>query len=375
MNIKKIAIVFLTLILAATGAVCLFRMGKTEQNGKREGQMAEAAATNITTETKPALVVEARRHYEQLQKHVDAGDNVAFADYLLEHNVSQEVFALLVEEDAAAVKGVLVDAMLAYTENDQIEQLVLLRKNGYILDDYFLDYWEVMGSRLPEESMLDVDGYLIHELHMAYLRDSYTIRTYKQLREKGVLDDASHDALIALLGFDYTDDAYVKENALSPLQDLTVEDKHSYEKIQEYIDQGDVSSIIDALLYGSVTTQIYDRMMETDKEVLDYIIAEGMVRLMEEGRWHDLIQLRQQGFVSDYCFENYWEMLGSGMPGPGYTTENLSGEDGYLLFELEQIYYRYENGQEILQNIWASGAISDNLCYYLMDCLGFDFTQ
>ena len=43
--------------------------------------------------------------------------------------------------------------------------LVQLRKNGYILDDYFLDYWEVMGSRLPEENTLGVDYYLIHELH------------------------------------------------------------------------------------------------------------------------------------------------------------------------------------------------------------------
>ena len=195
------------------------------------------------------------------------------------------------------------------------------------------------------------------------------------MRTAGILEDELHHELIKALGFDYSDSAYVEQNHLSPLQNLTEEEKVSYEQIMEAIDQGDSLSIVEKMCLGSVSHSVYGKLRENDADIMDYVIAEGMAHLVEMMRYQDVVHLRLDGFVSDKCFEKYWEIIGSDLPDETKLSNESDDVDTYLVYELKQIFYREDNGREILQNLWYSGLISDATQQKLIQILGFDYTK
>lgn len=337
----------------------------------------ETTSTTIpaTVPEKPEAVRENQKQYEQLQQFIEDGKGYDFAMFLLESDVSSELFLEILNEDPAAIEYAMVDAMVSLAKEGRIQEIVLLRRNGFISDNCFLDYWEVMGSVLPETDAVGVDPYLVHELSQAYHRDNYAIRSFNAMRTAGILEDELHHELIKALGFDYSDSAYVEQNHLSPLQNLTEEEKVSYEQIMEAIDQGDSLSIVEKMCLGSVSHSVYGKLRENDADIMDYVIAEGMAHLVEMMRYQDVVHLRLDGFVSDKCFEKYWEIIGSDLPDETKLSNESDDVDTYLVYELKQIFYREDNGREILQNLWYSGLISDATQQKLIQILGFDYTK
>lgn len=337
----------------------------------------ETTSTTIPTTVpeKPEAVRENQKQYEQLQQFIEDGNGYEFAMFLLERDVSPELYFEIMNEDPTAIEYAMVDAMVSLAKEGKIQEIVLLRRKGFISDDCFLNYWEVMGSVLPETDANGVDPYLVHELSQAYHRDNYAIRSFNAMRTAGILEDELHLELIKALGFDYSDSTYVEQNHLSPLQNLTEKEKASYEQIMEAIDQGDSLSIVEKMCLGSVSDSVYDKLRENDADIMNYVIAEGMAHLVEMMRYQDVVHLRLDGFVTDECFEKYWEIMGSELPDETLLSNESDNVDAYLVYELKQIFYRENDGQEILQNLWYSGLISDATQQKLIQVLGFDYTK
>lgn len=378
MKKRFVLAIAIVLVTSCVLAGCMFnRENKSHQEIVQEETTAEIASTIMPTmgPTKPQAVVENQTHYEQLNQLVENGKSIEFALYLLNNDVSTDLFVMLLEEDQAAIEYVLVDAMVSLAKENRVQEITMLRKEGYVSDTCFLDYWEVMGSVLPDEDAPGTDPYLIHELNQAYLRDSYVLRSFNLMRTAGILDDSLHATLVDVLGFDYTNVAYVEQNQLSPLVSLTEEEKASYESILDAIDKGDSLFVVEKMLLGEVSEAVYAKLMEDDPEIMNYVIAEGMAHLMEMMRYQDVVRLRVDGFVSDTCFVNYWEILGCEQLDRVELDQASNGEDAYLLYELEQIFHREDNGQRILQELWYTGLISDVMQQRLIQGLGFDYTR
>lgn len=314
--------------------------------------------------------------FSQVQNYIDEGDCLGVAEVLLTGEFSETLYASLMAEDAKVMEAIMEDAMLWYAEQGELEKLVALRINGYVSDACFLRYWERMGCEKPEETEapVGVDAYLIHELHLAYLRNENAITDLREMRTTGVLNGEMHTALVETLGFDYTDDSYLDKNGIAPLRSLTDAEMAAYEKVLELIDQGEGQQVFQMFRYGEVNQAVYDALVAEDGEIIDYIVAEGLVGLAADGKSKDMVTLRVNGYVSDTCFEYYWEMSGSDVF-PERSEEDVPGVDWYLLYELEQIYGREENGGEVLGEIWYSGLLSDETHEELINRLGFDYMQ
>lgn len=309
-----------------------------------------------------------REEYEQLQARIDKGDCVGFARQLLEGGVSENLYAYLKQKDAALIDRVLVDAMVEFGRSGEQGPLVQLRKLGFVSDSNFQAYWKEMGTPVPEETDSGVDGYLVHELHMAYLRDVYALRSIREMRTEAVLDDGLHEALKQKLGFDYMDEAALTANGVDTVYMLTKAEREAYDSMLEAIDQGDYVRAVSGMLRGEVTQPVYRKLMEEDAKIMDSIIAMGMASLAEEGRFRDLVQLCVDGYVSDACYGAYWALEGVPVP------ENAIGEEA-LLYELELIYHQNDENCDVLEQLWRSGLLSDALNQKLMDRLGVDYTQ
>lgn len=378
MKTKHLLLIIVTVVAisALIMLICKWTNGQTAETIPVEAT-SETVSTTIPTTVpkKPEAVRENQMQYEQLLQFIENGEGYDFALFLLESDVSAELFFEMLNEDSDAIEYAMVDAMVSLAKKNQIHEITLLRKNGFISDACFLSYWEVMGSVLPEKDATGADPYLIHELYQAYLRDSYVIRSFNTMRTAGVLDDALHTDLVDILGFDYTDTTYVEQHRLSPLQDLTEDEKASYEAILEAIDQGNSLSIVENMILGSVSESVYAKLMAEDAEIMNCVVAEGMAHLVEMMRYQDVVRLRLAGFVSDDCFSNYWEIMGCELPSDAMLAAKTTDEDAYLLYELEQIFSREDNGQAILQELWYSGLISDGMQQELIQVLGFDYTQ
>lgn len=313
--------------------------------------------------------------YERLQRMIDEGDRDAFAERLLSGEISYETFHNLIVEDAQATGHILVDVLTKLSGENRLEDIVFLRQNGFVSDECFLDYWEVMGYTIADQLRTDVDGYLLNELVQAFKRDSYALRALKQMRADAVTDDAMHAALIEALGFDYTDEEYVEENEIAPLRELTIEEKKAYDDVLSAIDQGEGMQIINAMLRGEISTRVYEQLMLDDAEVMDYIIAEGMTNLVENGQQVQMFHLRLEGYVSDTCFHNYWQMIGSEPYEGGSSDPEDPGVDLYLIYEMRLIADYGTFGIDMLRDIWNSGILNDATQERLIRELGFDYTS
>lgn len=367
---KNKVLVIIGVVLAVIVVVIALKSNlKNENVNENEVQTADSVEISDVL-TKPQEVVRQQVQYEQLQQYIEDGKSYEFVLYLINDEVSEDIFAILRSEDKAAIEYIMVEGMVSLAKNNQVAELTMLRKEGFISNTCFENYWEVMGSILPAENAAGEDPYLLHELHQAYLRDSYVIRAFNMMRTEGILDDMLHNELVSILGFDYTDRGYVEENNISPLQELTEEEKVSYEIIIEAIDQSDSLAIVEHLLLGQVSEQVYAQLMEDDAEIMNYVIAEGMAHLMETMRYQDIVRLRLDGFIPDQSFVTYWDILGSEQPAQDILNQKVDGMDQYLFCELVQIFYREENGQEILRDICYSGLLNDIMHEKITELVG-----
>ena len=235
-----------------------------------------------------------------------------------------------------------------------------------------------MGSRLPEENgeTAGVDGLLVHELALACDRSEYTIRSLRQMREEGLLEDAHHQALVNKLGFDYMDDDSLEEQEIGQLHQLSAEEKAVYDAILLAADEGDCRSIAMKMVYGEVTELVFEKLREVDQDMMDPILAQAMGVFSEENAYNYTVILRQNGFVSDNCFRLYWQIMGTEAPEGEAFREDMPGVDLYLLQELEAVYRRDPRyGLEALGLIRDSGLMGDALHGQLIQRLGFDYMQ
>lgn len=316
--------------------------------------------------------------HAMVQKCVDQGDCSAFAEMLLNNQISDDLYALLLQENETVVETVTIDAMVQLGREGRTEALVQLRIKGYVPDEWLMLYWEVMGSEEPEESMraeAGVDTYLIHELKQAFCRDDYAVRSFIEMNEKGILTEEMHAALVQALGFDYTDIHYLEENGIAMLRELTPEERLVYDEILSCIDEGDCGGVTERMLNGAATETLYRTMMQEDADMMDFIIAQAMAQYTANALPQNVVSLRQNGFVSDTCFEYYWENIGIGAPVGGSTNDKYPGTDLYLLYELQQIYTRDADGAQLLRELWNSGRLNDEMHELLVERLGVDYTR
>lgn len=332
----------------------------------------------VEVEIAETLHRDEQEEYEKIVGAIEAGNSIAVAEMLINGEIARPVIVQLKEEDANLLDYVLTDALVEYTNQGKVEELVRLRLGGYVSDACLYNYWEVIGARLPDEEWdyTDVDCLLIHELAQAYSRDEYSIRSFREMQANGLLDDAHHDALVEQLGFVYTDDQFLKESNISALWELSEEEKIVYDAILQFADEGDCRSVAMKMVCGEVTELVYTKLITEDKEMMDHIIAQAMGGFSEENAYNYSVLLRQNGFVSNECFQIYWEVMGTdSIDGETYNND-FPGVDRYLLHELEQVYHRdHEYGLEALRMVRHSGLISDPIHEQLIVRLGFNYME
>lgn len=315
--------------------------------------------------------------YENIHRLIDEGDCTGVTALLLDGSVSDALYQRLMEEQVQIIDSVVLDAMIEYGSTGNTYAVAALRLGGYVPDDSMTAYWEVMGADIPEETVgeteSDVDAYLLHELTEAYYRSDYAVRAFMDLRTAGLMNDAMHEALTEALGFDYTDEQYLDEHGIAPLRVLTFEEKAMYDAALMYIDEGDCRSIVQQMIFGEISEPVYSCLMALDADMMDFIIAQALSELAKEGDLLNVVSLRLNGYVSDQCFEYYWENIGS-----GHITEASDKQndlDLYLLSELERIYRHETDGAAVLNTLWKSGMISDSIHMQLIETLGVDYSQ
>ena len=349
------------------------------QETTTQPQMTEPTQPAQLTQLQQTYPRDEEENYDRFVGVIEEGDSVAVAQMLLDGEVLQTVLDRLAQEDPGLLDYLLTDALTEYAMQGRVEEMVRLRVAGYVTDACLYDYWEVVGARLPDEEMLSnptdgVDPLLVHELVLAYLRDDYTIRIFREMRESGLIHDANHGALVAQLGFDYTNDQFLQDNGIGSLRELSAGEKAIYDKILALADEGDCYNIAILMVQGEVSELVFEKLLEEDREMMDYIVAQAMGLFSEDNKYEYSVMLRNSGFVSNDCFKIYWEIMGSdGLDGDNFDEEH-PGVDRYLLYELTEIYYRdQEYGLEALRTIRSSGMMNDLLHEQLMERLGFDY--
>lgn len=382
MNRIKRLLLFVTLelmmIVVCTGCMVQENNVTTNKDKMQQESTESVTVKNTIQEDKIdifQLQDEELDNYEKIQEYIDQGNCTGFAEILINGEVSQTLYEVLVQEDGDVLEQIMLDALEVFNKKGQWDHIAELRLNGYITDELFVEHWENIGAYLPDKKAFtkenpEVDNYLIHELNLAYQRDEYSIRFFEQMRESGMLNDKMHYALIESLGFDYSDSDYMEEHNIAPERVLSIDERTVYEEILELIDQGDCQKIATLMIQGNVSDLVYEVLWKEEAEILDFVIAQAMTKLSEEGKPEDIILLRVKGFVSDRCFEYYWEMQGK----EGLTSEsfpvNETDLDIYLVYELEQMYHRYNNNTEIFDKIWNSGLLNDAIQNELIKKLG-----
>lgn len=327
--------------------------------------------------SKENLTIDDLSEYELFQSYIDQGNCIGITEKLLNEEISSDLRSYLQQEDSELMDMLMLDAVLQYDKQGDIDQIAKLRQEGYLSDGLLESYWEVVGYDMPEDTAKTkgVDTYLLHGLVQAFEKNEYTIREIKELHTSGLIDDELHAALLDALGFDYMDEQYMEENDIAPIRVLSKEEKAMYETVLSCIDEGDCLSITERMLSGEVTQSVYQYLMKDDSEIIDFIVAQAMKEYMDAGNPEYLVRLRQDGFVSDECFKIYWEMMSNAVSQVEETTNDTFKVDIYLLSELEQLYYRTESGADYLCSIWEQGLLSDVMHQELIGRLGFDYTK
>lgn len=378
------AVLAVILMMLCTGCA----KEKDMQNPPRE-TVAAVPETRVTeaveettlpteAESEETVAPDTREDYDALTAAIEEGGGTAVAQLLLEGNISRAAMARLEAEEPGLLDFLLTDALVQYGQEDNVETFIRLRLRGYLSDGCVYDYWEVMGSRLPEENAeaIGVDVLLVHELVLACDRSEYAIRSLRQLREEGLLGDGIHEALVAKLGYDYMDDGKVQEHTDGQLHQLSAEEKAVYDAILLAADEGDCRGIAMKMVYGEVTGLVFEKLREVDGEMMDHILAQAMGSFSEENAYNYTVILRQNGFVSDECFRLYWQIMGTEAPEGDAFRQEEPDMDLYLLRELEEIYRRDPRyGLEALRLIRDSGLLGDALHDRLSGRLGFDYMQ
>lgn len=332
-------------------------------------------AENPQTYTK-----EEQAAYERVLGVIESGDSTGVAQMLLDGEIPQAVTDRLRAEDSLLLDYLLADALVIYSSRDDAEGFVRLRLAGYVSDACLYDYWEIVGAELPEEPLPDcpsgVDMLLVHELAQAYQRSDRVIRSLLLMRQTQLLDDSHHEALIRELGFDYTDEAYLRDNEIGKFLELSSEEMDAYDAVLKFADEGNCRSVAMLMVHREVTEPVFRKLYETDRDMMDCIIAQAMGGFSEENAYEYTVMLRQEGFVTDDCFRIYWQIMGTDAPEGEACDSELPGIDRFLLHELEEIYNRdREYGLEALRTIRNSGLMDDLTHTALIARLGFDYMQ
>jgi len=338
--------------------------------------MVSCACAQISVSS---LTAAEQTKYEAVQQRIDEGACVDIAMMLVDGEISHTLFALLMQQDGELMEIILADALTEMSRRGDLEYIAALRQNGYVSDECMRAYWQMAGVEEPQEQFfraeaIAVDDLLVHELTSAFERDPYALRSLNNMVTAGMIAEDMHTALIQAFGFDYTDIVYLDEHGIAPMRVLMPDEKEIYEQVMSAIDEGDSKAVTRMMLFGEISEQTYLLLMQQDADVMDFVIAQSLAQFAREGSVENVIRLRVNGFVSDACFEYYWETIGCSLPAAG-GADDVSGTDPHLLHELVQISERYANGVEILRWCWNSGLIGDQMHGALVERLGFNYTQ
>lgn len=121
-----------------------------------------------------------------------------------------------------------------------------------------------------------------------------------------------------------------------------------YNRICEYIDQGDAKSAVNALLEDPAAEAVYARLNTEDPVLLETILEEAACFYNEDGQLFQISDLRLKGFFTDEMFSKYWERVGTEVPAAIADDAKQSAYDVYLFHELLNWY---ERGGQVIAEI------------------------
>lgn len=334
--IKNVNIIFFLVFISIIMCAC----------SSNKGDLSENISTNVDMEL-----------CDELNTLIDKGDEIGFAEKLLSGEINLQTFEHLQKNGTDIVDRILADALVNYGKSGNVEKIFKLRNNKFSSNQCMQYYWELIGSEIPTDVLNenDVDSYLLHEMFMAFKRDEYSICEFQELRENKLINDKMHKALIAKLGFDYTDNNYLDSNQIAPLRKFSIEERNTYYQIINLIDNGESIAICQKMLNGEISKELYLYLMNEDKESMDLLITHSLLKYRDEGLFENIIKLRKDEFVSDDALSNYWKSIG--VVAQNIDENDTETEDLLLQYELNRILLEEKSGEDIIFKLKNKGLI------------------
>ena len=380
-KISKLLYIFLALLIIGGifAAVLLLRNTPNKEEPAVAATQIEEEATMLTepseeTESAEEPDEEWMETYNLICEYMDQGDAKAAINALLEDPAAEAVYARLNAEDAVLLEDVLVDAACFYNEDGQLYQITDLRLKDFFTDALFVRYWERIGTEIPAAIADDAkqsayDVYLFHELLNWYERGERAIAEIVNLRYLGMIDNVLYGALVDQWQIDPMDDVdsgiYIPHYGMT----LTADEKEQIRSWQIYVDEGESREAAQMLLQGEKTKSVYHWLRKNDANLVDMVLAQAMFELAEEGAYEENIRLILGGFVSDTCFERYWELLAFTPAENERTREDYESTDLYFVCEIQRIC-TLTNAPSLVQKLRDDGLIDDNTYDLLLDRVG-----
>lgn len=306
---------------------------------------------------------EVTNSYKQFCEYIDQGDAKSAVTALLESQAAEEVYVRLHTEDTMLMESILEEAACFYNEDGELFNIMQLRLKGFLTDEMFCRYWERVGTEIPaaisdEADQSSYDAYLFQELLSWYERGEQAVAQIIDLRYVGMIEDELYSALVEEWNVDIMD-AVDSDNYI-PLYGmyLTENEKRQIRDWQIYVDEGNSCGVAEMVLNGEITENTYRWLQKNDAKLVDMLLAQAMFEFTVNGDYEQSIRLILTGFVSDECFERYWDLLEFAPVGDKRSHEDYQGVDMYLVYEVERIC-ALENDPAVLQWLWKENLIDE----------------
>ena len=330
------------------------------------GIFAEASVLSVE------LTEEGRETYDLICKYIDQGDAKSAVNALLEEQAVEEAYACLNMEDPEVMEYVLLEAACLYNEDGALFNIVELRLKGFISDELFLQYWGRIGTKISTAIAGDAnyDVYLFLELLNWYDRGAEAVADIIDLRYLGMIDNALYSALVEEWNVDLMDDVDLENYIPLYGMRLSEDEKEQIRVWQAHVDEGESQDAAVMVLNGDMTENAYRWLLRNDAGLIDVIHAQVMYENVSDGSYEQNINLILEGFVSDACFERYWNRLNFIPAGNERSREDYPGVDMYFIYEVERICAQENNDFSLLQWIRDENLIDAYTFELLFDWIG-----